>query len=51
MARELEPDSITLDLHMPQMAGMTALERLRAAGVLARVARRDQPGATHDRAA
>jgi len=29
MARELQPDVVLLDLHMPEMGGMTVLERLR----------------------
>jgi DNA-binding NarL/FixJ family response regulator len=29
LVRELQPDVVTLDLHMPQMGGMTVLEHLR----------------------
>src|SRR3954454_11668977 len=30
LARELQPDVVLLDLQMPEMGGMTVLERLRA---------------------
>src|SRR3954454_18515751 len=30
LAQELQPDVVILDLHMPEMGGMTALERLRS---------------------
>ena len=30
LARELQPDVVLLDLHMPEMGGMMTLERLQA---------------------
>lgn len=32
LARELRPDVVLLDLHMPRLHGLAALERMRAAG-------------------